>query len=357
MNFTLFGYPRTGKTTLFNLLTGAKIEVKAFEDGKKEPNVRSSPFPDERLDRLGAIHPDKKKIAAMIDFIDLAGISYGDIKNTGYLNYLRKADGLVHVVRAFENPGIPPHKGKVSPGEDIALMEEELILADLLSVEARLERLAKDLLKAKDPEAEKEKELLERLRPELEKGRAIREVMLSPQEEKLIRSFAFLSQKPILQMINIDEKQIPEREKLVQLFTPQKKGTGALIFCGKIEGEISELENSEKNAFLAEYGLKELCCGRLFEAAFALLEAISFFTIGKDEVRSWTIKQGTSALKAAGAIHSDIEKGFIRAEVIAVEELLRLGSLQVAKEKGAIRLEGKDYTVQDGDVIYFRFAS
>jgi GTP-binding protein YchF len=356
MNITLFGYPKTGKTTLFNLLTGAKIDVKSYDTGKKEINRRTFPVPDFRLEKIWALYPEKNKIPTTVDFIDLAGISYGDVKSSAYLNYLRQADGLTHVVRGFFDAQIPHPKGKISPADDILSMEEELILADLVSIEARLEKLEKELKRSKSPEGEKEKELLERLYPHLEEGKAIRELDLSPSEEKLSRSFSFLSQKALLHMINVDEKDIPLIENPEKIYSAEKKGVKVLAFCGNIEAEILELEEKDKADFLAEYGLRELSAPKFLKASYDLLEAITFFTIGKDEVKAWTIKENTSALKAAGLIHSDIEKGFIRAEVISWEELLKHGSFQTAKEKAAVRLEGKEYRVQNGDVIYFRFS-
>lgn len=357
MNFTLFGYPKTGKTTLFNLLTGAKIEIKAYEERKKEPNRRTYLVPDSRLDRLAALYPEKEKKPTSVDFVDLAGISYGEIKNSAYLNYLRKADGLTHVVRGFSDPQILHPKGQISPKDDILSMEEELILADLISIESRLDKLEKELRRAKHPEGEKEKEILEHLHPHLEEGKGIRQIHLPPAEEKVTKSFAFLTQKPLLHMINIDEKDIPHIESPERIYSIPKKEMALLAFCGKIESEIMELEGVEKEPFLKEYGLKELSATRFLKASSALLGAITFFTIGNKEVKAWIIKKNTSALKAAGIIHSDIEKGFIRAEVISWKELLEHGSFQEAKEKAAIRLEGKDYIVQDGDVIYFRFST
>ena len=358
MNFTLFGYPKAGKTTLFNILTGARIEVTAYEDGKREPNERMCHFPDDRLDKLWRLYPEKKRIAAAVDFIDLAGISYGEVKTSLFLNALRKADGLVHVVRGFHNDEIPHAKPVISPADDIRTMEEELLLADLVSVEGRLEKLEKDLKKAKIPEGEKEKELLVRLRCHLEKGNPLRECALSEAEEKQIKNFAFLSQKPVLHMVNADESDIGRLHELENGFAPDKKSAAARAFCGKIESEIMEIEDEEeKRVFQSEYRLSEPTPGRFFPAALALMGTIFFYTIGKDEVRAWPVPRDSTALKAAGAIHSDIEKGFIRAEVIPYEMLLGCGSLQAAKEKGAIRLEGKEYIVQDGDVIYFRFAA
>lgn len=357
MNFTLFGYPKSGKTTLFNLLTGAKIDTSAFDSGKKEPNLRTCPVPDTRLDRLSGLYPDKKKIPVSIDYIDLAGISYGEVKNETYLNHLRKADGLTHVARGFKDERIPAARGKIDPREDILSMEEELILADLVSVESRLERLEKDLRRSRNPEGEKERELLLRLRSHLEKGEGLREIELSETEDRLTRSFAFLSRKPLLHMVNVDENETAAVEQPEKLYPARKKKTAVLAFCGKIEAEILELEEEEKDVFLKEYGLKELSGTKFLKASYGLLDVITFFTIGKQEVRAWTIGKGTSAQSAAGTIHTDMEKGFIRAEVISIERLLEHASLQTAKENGAVRLEGKDYTVQDGDVITFRFSS
>ena len=356
MNFTIFGYPKTGKTTLFNLLTGARIEVQTYETGKKEPNLRTCPVPDHRLDKIWSLYPDKEKKPATVDYIDLAGISYGEVKNESYLNYLRKADGLAHVVRAFIDENIPHPRDKIDAAEDIRAMEEEIVLADLLSVESRMEKLKKELRGAKNPDGEKEMEWLTSLHTNLEEGKAVRELSLSPAEEKLFRSFAFLSQKPLFHMLNVDESDIGLIETPEKIFSSDKKGISTLAFCGKIEMEILELDEEEKDVFLEEYGFKELSAPKFLKSSYNLLNVITFFSIGKEEVKAWTIPKDTPALHAAGIIHSDIEKGFIRAEVIGWEELCEFGSFQTAKENAAIRLEGKEYTVKDGDVIYFRFA-
>jgi ribosome-binding ATPase len=357
VNITLFGYPKTGKTTLFNLLAGAHVEVKAYEDGRREPNVRTVHLPDERLDAVAALTPEKKKVAAAVDLVDLVGVSFGEVKDSLLLGHLRKADGLVHVVRGFRADEIPHPKGQVDPGRDIRFMEEELVLADLLLVAARLERLEKDLKKMKDPEGEKERDLLVRLRPVLESGRGLRDETLAPAEDKLIRSFALLSLKPLLHLVNLDEKDV------ALLLDPEKLAPGApagrrvMAFCGRIESELAEFEDGEERSqLMSGYGIPELIPSRFARQAIAALDRLSFFTIGKDEVRAWTVRTGTPAVRAAGAIHTDIETGFIRAEVIPCGDLIRYGSLHQAKEAGAIRLEGKDYIVQDGDVIYFRFA-
>jgi GTP-binding protein YchF len=356
MNIILFGYPRTGKTTLFNLLTGAGIEVRAYEDGKKEPNVRTCTLPDPRLDGLSALHPEKKKVAAPVDITDLVGISYGDVKGSAYLGHLHKADGLVHVVRGFRDERVPQPTGKIGPAYDIRVMEEELVLSDLVMVNARIEKLEKDLKKMKNPEGEKEKEVLERLRPSLEEGKGVRDFPLSPAEEKSLRSFAFLSQKPLLNMINLDETDAARLDVPEEIFGPGLVAVPTLAFCGRIESEILELGDEEKELFMSSYGIREPSAARFFRQVPRFLDVLTFFTIGKDEVRAWTVRRGSTAVKAAGAIHSDIEKGFIRAEVVPCEEILRLGPLQKVRDAGAMRLEGKDYVVRDGDVIYFRFA-
>jgi len=354
MNFTLFGYSKTGKTTLFNLLTGAKIEVKSYDQSKKEPNARTCPVPDKRLDDLSQLYPEKEKIPAQIDYIDLAGVSYGEIKNESYLDYLRKADGLTHVVRNFKNIQVPHHGEKIDASADIKSIEEEIILADLVSVENRLEKLEQELKKVKSSEEEKEREILEFLKKNLEKGIPLRHLTLKPNQEKLIRNFAFLSQKPLIHMINLDENEISLMETPEKIHSPDKKNTCVLAFCGKIESEILEFEGGDRAAFMEEYGLKELSISRFLRASYELLGVITFFTVGKEEVKSWTIKKDSTALTAAGKIHSDIEKGFIRAETISWDKLLDFGSFQEARESGEIRLEGKEYVVQDGDVIYFR---
>lgn len=356
MNFTLFGYPKTGKTTLFNLLTGARVEVKSYDNGKRAPNMRTCAVPDPRLDRVAALYPEKEKKPAVVDYLDLAGMAYGEVKDEAYLSHLRKAAGLAHVARGFRDVQIPHPRGKVDPREDILAMEEELILADLLSVESRLEKLQKELTRMKSPEGEQEKELLERLRAGLESGQAVRELPLSVHENKLMRSFAFLSQKPLFHLINVDEGDISLIEKPDEIYSTERAKTLVLAFCGKIEMEILELEEKERQTFLEEYGLRELSAPKFLRASYPLLDVITFFTIGKEEVKAWTIAQNSPAVEAAAAIHSDIAKGFIRAEVIPWQQLLEQGSFQEAKDQAKIRLEGKDYAVQDGDVIYFRFA-
>ena len=345
MNIVLFGYPGTGKTTLFRLLTGAEAGGAARGDGRKEPSVRARALPDDRLDAVAHLYPEKKRVPVAVEFTDIAGASFGEIKDAALFDRLRKADGLVHVVRGFRDASRPHPKGKVCPADDIRFMEDELAVADLAAAHARLEKLERDLKKMKDPESEKERDLLARLTAFLGEGRPLRAFPFSAGEEKLVRSFAFLSLKPLLHVVNVDEKDL----------SASADGS-ALTFCGSIECEILELEECEKDAFRAEFGLTESGAAKFFRALPRFLDILFFYTVGKDEVRAWPLRKGASAVTAAGAIHSDIEKGFIRAEVIAWDELVRRGSLQKARDAGAIRLEGKDYVVQDGDMVYFRFA-
>ena len=356
MNFTIFGYPKTGKTSLFNILTGSRAEVSAFEIGKREANERVCPLPDARLDALAALTPDRKRTPVAVDIFDLAGISFGEVKTSTFLNALRKADILLHVVRGFADDTLPHPKNRIDPTVDIGTMEEELLLADMVSVEARLDRLDKDLKKMKSPEGEKERTLLLRLKGHLEAGGPLRTCDFSEAEEKIVRAFAFLSQKPIAHLVNAGEADIGRLAEIEHGFIPGPR-TAVLAFCGKIEKEIMEIEDeTERSVFREEYGLRETTGPRFFPQALTLLDLIVFYTIGKEEVRAWPVRRHSPALKAAAEIHTDIEKGFIRAEVVALEELLRRGGWAQAKEAGALRLEGKDYPVRDADVIYFRFA-
>lgn len=356
MQFTLFGYPKSGKTTLFNLLTGAGIEIKAYENQKKEPHLRTATVPDERLDAISGLYPDKEKKPAVIEFIDMAGTAFGEIKNSAYLNHLRIADGLVHVARGFHNEQLPHPKGSVDASRDSSFMEEELVFADLVSVETRLEKLTKELARNKSPEGEKEKAFLEILLNHLENGKPLRGIDLNPNQEKQVKHFAFLSRKPLLHAINVDEKDISLIENPEQLYSSDDGKTAVFGFCGRIESEIMELDEEEKQLFLQEYGLIRESAPRFLRAAYDLLKVITFYTIGDKEVKAWSIRQGTTALNAAGAIHSDIEKGFIKAEITPALELIKYGSIPSARENAAIHLEGKDYVVQDGDIIYFRFS-
>jgi GTP-binding protein YchF len=348
VNISLFGCPKAGKTTLFNILTGARLSVHAYEDGKHGANARTCHVPDERLDRLHALSPEKRRVPVAFDLADLAGLAYAEA---------RKADGLVHVVRGFRDPDVPHARPRVDPAADIVYMEEELVIADLGLVTGRLEKLEKDLKKMRDPEGEKERDILERLHPHLEAGRPARDLEMPAADEKLVRSFALLTLRPLLAMVNLDDSDAAFAADPSRFAPGDGRLRPLLAFCGRIEAELLELGDDERREFMAAYGLSGPAAARFFDRILEVMGRVTFYTSGKDEVRAWAVPAGTPAQKAAGAIHSDIEKGFIRAEVITWEALLRHGSLPKAKEAGAIRLEGKDYLVRDGDVVYFRFAS
>lgn len=356
MQFTLFGYPKTGKTTLFNLLTDSRIEVRVYDDLNKQPNQRQAFVPDECLDAVSALYPEKEKKQAHIDFIDLAGTAFGEIKNSSYLNHLRTADGLVHVARGFAHEQIPHPKGSVDARRDIAAMEDELLFADIVSVESRLNKLDKDLARNPDPEGVKEMDALKLLNDHLDRGLPLRTMELNSVQEKIIRPFAFLSRKPILHIINVGEPGIPSIPMPEKMAVHPGPGTALLAFCGEVESEIMELDENEKLTFITEYGLGELSAARFLKTAYGLLQMITFYTIGDKEVKAWTIREGQTAVQAAGAVHTDIAKGFIKAEVTPVKALLEVGTIPAARDKGVVRLEGRDYTVRDGDVIYFRFS-
>jgi len=357
MLVALFGYGASGQTTLFEILTQKKLGQARHLEARLEVPRASVPVSDRRLDSLAALYPQKKKVAAHLEIQDFPGLAAGQISTSAYLAELRKADGLVQVVRGFQNPAVPHPRGKVNPADDINSMVEELILSDLVMMTARLEKLEKDLSKMKDPEGHKEKDLLERLKPRLENSQQLKETDLSPSEEKMIRGFCLLSLKPLLPVINLDESDLAYLNNLEERFPGLNPARPVLGFCGQFEKEIMELEDDEKAIFMASYGLIEPVQSRFFSKIKEVMELLTFYTIGQEEVRAWLIKKNTPAVKAAGEIHTDLEKGFIRAEVLPFQELQKAGSWQKAKEAGLIRLEGEDYQVQDGDIIYFRFSA
>ncbi|OQX54401.1 MAG: redox-regulated ATPase YchF [Candidatus Aminicenantes bacterium 4484_214] len=356
MKFALFGFPQTGKTTLFNLLTGAEYEIASFPTHRDGLHQRTCAIPDERLEKLARLFPDKEKKPATIDFIDLAGFRPGELKTSAYLAQLRLMDGLAHVVRGFEAPQIPHLFPEINPHHDIQSMEEELILADLLTIEKRLSKLAKELRGKKTEQLIREKDLLVKTQEHLLQGKPLREIYFSPEEEKRLRAYSFLSQKPIVQIINVDETHLDKLNKPQEFLLHLGPKQGVMVFGGQIEYEISQLPAEEQQQFLREYGLGEFSIQKFLRISFQVLELINFYTVGKTEVKAWTIPQNTPAPQAAGVIHSDMEKGFIRAEVISVDDLLQAGSFSSAREKGLIQTHGKDYHIMDGDVVYFRFS-
>jgi GTP-binding protein YchF len=295
----------------------------------------------------------KKKTLATTEFVDLVGVNRGEIKNSEYLANLRTVDCLIHVVRAFEDPEMGVSASDIHPHDDIQEFNLELILADMDVIQNRLEKLRLLVKKVKNKENEEELALLERCIVQLEKELPIRELDLEPQEKRRLRSFAFLSEKPLLHIINLSEDRLSERDKF--LSEELRKDQEITYVCGTLEQQIGELSAEDRQEFLEQYNFTESGRDRVIRTTFKLLDLILFFTAGPEEVRSWPIPRGTNAQKAAGTVHSDMERGFIRAETVSYEDFLQTGSFAEAKKQGVFRLEGKEYVVQDGDIITFRF--
>src|SRR2546426_5938559 len=358
MKTGIIGLPQVGKTSLFRILTKANLSAQAYAN-PREAHIGVAKVPDDRLDRLAAIYNPKKLTHASVEYVDVGAIGQEALKETAYIGPLRSVDALAHVVRAFEDPSIP-HAGPIDPVRDIKNVEFDLMISDLGQIEKRLERLVKDLKKMRSPELEKENELLQRAKAHLEAEHPLREMELTPEDKKRIRGFMFLSEKPILYVLNVSETTHlgQDLEAAVSKYKLQevagRPNAGATAICGKVEAELGEMPDEDAAEFLASYGLTESGLVRLIRTTYALLGLVSFFTIGEDECRAWTIPINTRAVEAAGAIHSDLEKHFIRAETIRWDQLLEAGSEVNARAKGTLRLEGKDYIVQDGDVLHIR---
>ena len=354
----LIGLPSSGKTTLFQLLTSAREAPRAH--GKAEAHVGVSRVPDERLDHLTALFKPERRVPATVEFADMAA-GRGDAKSLVDVAAFRHADALLHVVRAFTDGAVPHPQQTVDAARDARVVEEELILADLGIVERRLERLQKDLKKTANDDMRREHDVLLKCRAWLEDGQGLRTLGLSGEEAHRLRGFQLLSAKPLLIVVNVDEADVAavEDPSGIPGLAEVVAATGARTtgVCAKIELEIAALDPADAQAFLADLGLKQSGLDRIIRAAYDLLGYISFFTVGEDECRAWSIARGTTALLAAGAIHSDIQRGFIRAEVVGWEPLVARGSLAACRERGELRLEGKDYLVADGDVITFRHAT
>jgi hypothetical protein len=354
----IVGLARVGKTTLFRILTHA--HGSGLGSGRPEAHLGVVRVPDPRLDRLAEMYPGHKTVHATVEYVDTPG-SVIELARTGTQSQtLRELDALAHVLRAFEDEAIPAEGGSVDPGRDIENVELELILSDLGVVEKRLERLAKDLKKQKNPALEKEYEVLQACRGALEKQTPLREVSLGAEEERAVRGFTFLSLKPMLYVLNLGEQDAARTaaaEQLVaQVGLKPRPHTAVTAVCGKLEAELAELSDADAAEFLASYGFKERSVSRLIRAGYQLLGLISFFTTDGNECRAWTIRAGTTAHDAAGAIHSDIQRGFIRAEVVRFDDLATAGSLAEARNRALLKLEGKEYVVHDGEVVHFRHA-
>jgi GTP-binding protein YchF len=362
LHAALIGLPSTGKTTLFQLMTSAKDAPRG--QTKTETAVGISKVPDERLDRLTAMYNPRKRVPATIEFTDIVAPGRTGaavlVDVAGYKN----ADALVHVVRAFRDESVPHPSGSIDPGRDAQAMEDELILADLGVVERRIERLDRDLKKSKSAELEKERDLLLRCKVALENGQPLRALGLAGDDLRRLRGFQLLSAKPLLLVINLDEQDVSlatnvqeaaARTGLTEFLAGA--ATAAVPVCAKIELEIAALEPADAASFLADLRLTETGLDRVIRATYGLLGYVSFLTVGEDECRAWSIARGTIAQDAAGEIHTDIARGFIRAEVVAYDALIARGSMNACKEHGEVRLEGKEYLVKDGDIINFRHAT
>lgn len=351
MKVGLVGFAGSGKTTVFNTLTGLSAEVGSY-GAREKANVGVIKVPDSRVDRLSELFKPKKQTYAEISFVDVAGPQAEDNSRAAsgldakLVQHMREVDALVHIVRAFENQMLPQ---KPEPARDVRAFDDELMLTDLVQIESRLARLKKE------KDSARESELMERLKAALEGEHPLRDVELSHEELGTIAGFRFLSLKPLLLLLNESEEAVARGVPDELRDLARSKQLDVIAMSGKVEMEIAQLEPQEQREFLQDLGIVEPARDRFIRAAYALLDLISFLTAGEDECRAWSIKRGTNAHKAAGAIHSDIERGFIKAEVIRFEDLAELGSEARCREHGKLRLEGKDYLVQDGDVIHFRF--
>jgi ribosome-binding ATPase len=358
MKTGIIGLPQVGKTSLFKILTKAKLDEHGYSN-PREAHIGVARVPDERLQKLADLYSPKKTTFASVEYVDVAAMGQEALKETAFLTSLRQVDALIHVLRAFEDESIP-HVGAIDPLRDIKNVEFDLMVSDLEQIEKRLDRLEKDLKKMRSPELERENALLLRAKESIEKEQPLRELDMTPEEKKLIKGFMFLSQKPILYALNIGESMTlgadldtaVSKYKLEEV--AQRPNSGATAICGKVEAELAEMDDLEAADFLSSYGLHESGLVRLIRKSYELLGLISFFTAGEDECRAWTVPLGSKAPQAAGAIHTDLEHHFIRAETIRWDNLLEAGSEAAARSRGTLRLEGKEYIVQDGDVLHIR---
>src|SRR5262245_40755859 len=352
MKAGIIGLPSVGKTTIFNVLTQGKAASGPAGGRKLEPNVGIDKVQGSRLDYLSSKFNPEKTTSSTVEFVDVQGLVQGKGQDMA-LAPVRTVDALVHVVRAFQDDAVPHSEGSIDAERDKRNLDYELMLADIASIEKRMERLEKDLKKIKNPSLEKEMAYLQRAKGWLESEKPLREMTISEDEKKLVKGFAFLSEKPMIYVENVGEDQL-ERLRHPDAHATLRPNTEQTIICGKLEAEMAELPTEELKTFLADYALTESGSERLIRTTYRLLGLISFFTVGEEECRAWTITRGMNAQNAAGVIHTDLSDHFIRAEVCHYEDFVKHGSMQALKEKGLLRLEGKEYNVKDGDIMTIR---
>ncbi len=355
----IVGLPNVGKSTLFNALTKAGIEASNYPFCTIEPNMGIVPVPDERLQKLADIVDPQQVLPTTVTFVDIAGLVKGASEGEGlgnkFLANIRETQAIAHVVRCFENPDITHVSGKINPLEDIETINTELALADMDSVEKALHKAGKNA-KSGDKAAIAEKACLEKLKTQLDAGKPIRQLALNENEHAILHHLHLLTVKPVMYIANVDETGFTDNPLLSQVEQiAAEDGSAVVAICAQIEAEIIELDEADKQAFMTELGMNEPGLNKVIRTGYNLLHLHTYFTAGKKEVRAWTVKKGASAPQAAGVIHTDFEKGFIRAEVTAFDDYINHNGEQGAKEAGKLRLEGKDYIVKDGDVMHFRF--